>query len=274
MIHRQIWAAIGYRRPISHFSVYRQLLEGKHGLEIGGPSAIFARRNRLPLYPLIGSLDGCNFSHSTLWEPSLEQGQNYVYDNRKASGYQFIRDAVDISDIPAQTYDFVLSSHSLEHVANPLRALAEWRRVLKPSGALLLILPNKHATFDHRRPVTQFAHLLDDFSNNVQEDDLTHVPEILELHDLSMDRAAGSPQAFKERSLNNLQYRGMHHHVFDASLIAEMLTYVGMSIITSDSAPPFHLITLAQRVGRPQLDATLADVARVGKSAPVRDSAA
>jgi ubiquinone/menaquinone biosynthesis C-methylase UbiE len=36
----------------------------------------------------------------------------------------------------------------LEHLPNPLQAVFEIRRVLKPGGQLLLVLPWKDATFD------------------------------------------------------------------------------------------------------------------------------
>ena len=38
--------------------------------------------------------------------------------------------------------------------------------------------------------------MLDDFSHDTQEDDLTHLPEILQLHDLSMDPPAGMRNNF------------------------------------------------------------------------------
>ena len=47
-----------------------------------------------------------------------------------------------------------------------------------------LVVPHKDKTFDHNRPVTSLNHLEEDLDNDVDEDDLTHLPEILELHDL------------------------------------------------------------------------------------------
>src|SRR6185503_5259726 len=45
--------------------------------------------------------------------------------------------------------DYVLASHVLEHVANPVAALAEWYRVVRPDGIIYLIVPNRLSTFDH-----------------------------------------------------------------------------------------------------------------------------
>lgn len=42
---------------------------------------------------------------------------------------------------PASTFDIVVHSDTLEHVPNPIHALAECRRVLKPGGALCYTVP-------------------------------------------------------------------------------------------------------------------------------------
>jgi SAM-dependent methyltransferase len=47
----------------------------------------------------------------------------------------------DLADLPPDTFDVVFSNHSLEHVPNPILALTEMHRVLKPGGKLLLVLP-------------------------------------------------------------------------------------------------------------------------------------
>ena len=72
-------------------------------------------------------------------------------------------------------------SHCIEHIANPLKAISEWKRILKDNGLILLIVPHKDKTFDHNRPITSLSHLIEDMKTDVQEDDSTHLPEILEL---------------------------------------------------------------------------------------------
>jgi SAM-dependent methyltransferase len=207
---------------------YRSFVDGKYGIEIGGPSALF--KTVLPLYQFVGGLDGVNFSTDTVWEGSIQAGDNFTYYYKK-SGHQYIADATDLGEIPSARYDFLLSSNCLEHVANPLKALAEWKRVIKDDGVLVLVLPNKVSNFDHRRPFTKFEHLLEDYGRDVGEDDLTHLDEILALHDLSMDPPAGDLAQFTERSQRNFQNRTLHHHVFDAPLIEQMLDHVGFEIL-------------------------------------------
>jgi SAM-dependent methyltransferase len=50
---------------------------------------------------------------------------------------------VDIHDLPYATdsFDLVVHSDTLEHVSNPLRALEECRRVLRPNGSLCFTVP-------------------------------------------------------------------------------------------------------------------------------------
>ena len=236
------------RHRLQSYRAAKPLVKGRRGLEIGGPSDLFAAGGPLPLYPLAGSLDNCNFSASTVWEGRIIEGQTFVYDRRRPPGRQFIAEAGDLEPIAANTYDFVLSSHTLEHAANPLRALRAWMRVLKDDGGLVLILPHYEGTFDHRRPVTTLQHLIDDEQRGTREDDLTHLDEILARHDLSRDPAAGDLSAFTARSMRNAENRCLHHHVFDTALVADMLGTAGLALEVIERLPPYHIVAVARPI--------------------------
>jgi SAM-dependent methyltransferase len=66
----------------------------------------------------------------------------------------------DLSAVPSGSEDFVIASHVLEHIADPLGALAEWHRVIRPGGFLYLCLPDMRGTFDATRARTTLAHLV------------------------------------------------------------------------------------------------------------------
>lgn len=221
------------------------LLHGKKGLEMGGPSQVFQSGNLIPVYPIIGSLDGCNFSSKTIWEGDITAGQTYAFSHSRPKGYQFISEAANLSVIPSQSYDFILASHVLEHTANPLKAITEWLRVLRKGGVLLIIVPDPAMTFDHKRSPTTFSHLLEDFQKNVGEDDITHLEEILTYHDLSLDPPAGNFESFKKRSEENYKNRCLHHHVFSEELMREILEYFNSEIKDVFTTAPFHIIALA-----------------------------
>lgn len=219
-------------------------LTGKNGLEIGGPSNGFRRSGALPLYRYAARMDNCNFSAETVWEGAIDDSIPFTPEPESGAGTQYVREATGLSGIANQTYDFVCSSHALEHVANPLRALEEWKRVLRPGGILVLVLPHKHSAFDHRRPVTTLDHLVEDYRRGVGEDDLTHCDEILELHDLSLDLDAGDFEAFRERSLQNESNRCLHHHVFDEELVVRMAGYAGFETLSVELFHPYGIILI------------------------------
>jgi SAM-dependent methyltransferase len=218
-----------------------------HGLEIGGPSEFFRIETSFPIYGVAASVDNVNYSTRTFWEGSLQEGNNFKYDHSKEPGYQFICEASELSPIPDGKYDFVASCHTLEHCANPIKALYEWRRVLKDDGWLALVLPHKAGTFDHRRMVTEFEHLLKDYRDNVTEDDETHFGEILEKHDLRLDPGQKSRADFEKWIQDNPVTRGAHHHVFDPGLAIALVDYAGFEVVTAQVTLPFHIFIVAQK---------------------------
>jgi SAM-dependent methyltransferase len=246
------WAGAIGRRAIGRsarcFSGYRRLFSERVGLEIGGPSPLFQRLGGFPVYQFVGRIDNCNFAPNTEWSAHVP-GRTFIYDRRRAPGEQFLYEAHSLRDIPEESYDFVLSANALEHVANPVRALMEWIRVLKKGGPLLVAVPNKVLTFDHRRTVTTLAHLLEDYEQQIEEDDLTHLPEILALHDLRRDPPAGDFAAFKARSERNLENRCLHHHVFDIDVVDALLRHLGLRVLAVECVADYQIIAMAQKPG-------------------------
>jgi SAM-dependent methyltransferase len=52
-------------------------------------------------------------------------------------------DAQRMEGVDDATYDFVVSSHCLEHLESPIEALAHWLRITKPGGHLIIIIPDE-----------------------------------------------------------------------------------------------------------------------------------
>ncbi len=229
------------------FQAYQGLFSGKRGIEIGGPSQVFTKGGIFPLYPIVGYLDNCNFGDVTVWEGDIRQGHTFQFDRRKPPGRQYILEATAMRALDPGAYDFVLSSHVLEHVANPILALTEWKRLLADDGMLVLLLPDRVRTFDHRRPPTTMEHLIADFEAEMKEDDLTHLPEILALHDLKRDPEAGDSEAFRRRSIHNIENRCLHHHVFDAGLAVSLVEYSGLKVQVVEEVYPHHILVLAKK---------------------------
>lgn len=84
------------------------------GLDVGG-----GRDSLAPLrefFPLIGSL--------------------FVYDACHG-------DAQELVNLPDESFDFLYSSHCLEHLRDPRIALRNWLRVVKPGGYLVIQVPDE-----------------------------------------------------------------------------------------------------------------------------------
>lgn len=263
---RSVWNSEGFRgiiRNIYHrvfqpklksFGNYFHLFSNKYGLEFGGPSSIFRRNGQFPVYKVAKDIDNCNFNFNTIWEGTISPGRTFSYDKKQNPGWQYVGDATDLSFIPVhKKYDFLLSFHVLEHIANPIKVLNEWIRSLTPQGVVALGVPHKENTFDCYREVTLLSHMVDDYKNNISEDDLTHLDEVLNFHDFSLDSGQINKEDFVRMIKNNHEYRVLHHHVFSTKLVIQLLDYVGLQILTVETFLPWHILILAQKALNPEL---------------------
>lgn len=89
---------------------------------------------------------------------------------RVGSGRQILRlDARDLAPICDGCADFVFSSHLLEDFAwcDIHRALAEWRRILRPGGLLVAVCPDERRYREHCQAIGERPnehHTIEDFS--------------------------------------------------------------------------------------------------------------
>jgi len=81
--------------------------------------------------------------------------------------------AVDIvapgDEIPvaAESQDFVINSHVLEHFPDPINALKEWYRVVRPGGYIFMIVPHKERTFDRDQARTTVGELQERYATKI-----------------------------------------------------------------------------------------------------------
>lgn len=226
------------------FSKFKDSFKNKKGLEIGGPTKLFATQS-LPIYKYAKKIDECNFSKNTIW---IDNANGISAHLEGKLGSILICEGSNISEITDESYDFILSSHNLEHFANPIKALKEWLRVLKTGGTILLVVPEKKYMFDRKRDFTSFEHLIDDFKNEIDETDMTHLNEVLEKHDFNFDPdAKGNFTSFKNRCINNFEYRSLHHHVFSHEVLKKLFLYLDIKIICQYNIPLFHQIIVGKK---------------------------
>jgi SAM-dependent methyltransferase len=230
---------------LSCFNQVLPSLAGKRGLEIGGPSTVFRDWFRpFPIYKYVAELDNSVFSRSTVWADHSDEFNFYP----GKTGKNIFGDGSFLSSISDESYDFVLSSHNLEHFANPIRALKEWGRVLKHGGLMVVVLPHYAKCFDYRRKPAPLQHMIDDYVRNVGEDDLSHVEESYAAYLLEHPKA--SPEelaAFRGLLETNFTHRMMHHHCFDEFNSRELLQEVGLKIDSVEVKSPFHIFLVAHK---------------------------
>lgn len=81
-------------------------------------------------------------------------------DYSKVVTPHIIDDGELLTTIKDGTYDFLVSSHQLEHCMSPLTALENHLRVVKSGSYLFYAIPDKNHTFDKHRTVTPFCKLV------------------------------------------------------------------------------------------------------------------
>ena len=136
-----------------------KLLDGLEGLEIGGSAHnSFGLKTR--------NVDNTN------------ELTCFKQEEIKLCGESLPVDIVSPGDqLPLEdnSVDFVISSHVIEHFPDPIKALREWYRVVKPGGYLYIIAPHKERTFDKERSRSTLAELIERHETGKQ-------PEILNEH--------------------------------------------------------------------------------------------
>lgn len=65
-------------------------------------------------------------------------------------------------DLPFEneSYDYVLSSHVIEHFFDPVKAIKEWLRVIKKGGYIFIIAPNQKELPTETRPCTKLEEII------------------------------------------------------------------------------------------------------------------
>lgn len=234
-----------FRRPINNLSDYTERLTGLRALEIGGTSEVFSDRGALPIYRCIDSLDNVNFAKEEVWHGRESAKESFLFHPQKRPGKNMICEGNALTSIADNSYDAVISSNVIEHFANPIKAVKEWSRVVRPGGYVLTVTPEKNDWIDHKRTLTTWDHILNDYTSDMDEDDTTHVEDVI----ANTDRDLLLPHEAKgleDLCRRNLETRTVHHHTFNTALAVRIMQYSGLDVVAIDKDCPTSIITLAQ----------------------------
>ena len=209
---RILWNRLFFRIKMSRgVKKLIPLFSGKKGIRIGGM--------------LSGEFQEC-LSYSTkvidvnIVRERLGQPTNADY----------LTDATNLYFAKDDEFDFVCSSHVLEHLVNPIKALYECKRVIKRGGIIYCGVPDKRFTFDHRRQRTPLSHLIDDYQKNVAQNDTTHIQDLVDKWDERLDLCWDNRQQLLEHIRAN-PLSGIHHHVWIKDDVVELFKYVHLEIV-------------------------------------------
>ena len=121
-----------------------------------------------------------------------------------------VTDAHTLAGIESESQDFAVANQVLEHLENPLLAIENMLRVVKPGGVVFLSLPDKRHTFDARRPVTSFEHILEDYNLGPEGSREGHYREWMDL----VENVAPAEFAERLNFLMNVLHYPIHFHVW------------------------------------------------------------
>lgn len=127
-------------------SAIGQIFLSGQGIEVGGGSTPF------PLPP------GAVAAYGDI--RNLEELRGYFGATEVALSATI--DAQTFAGVRNETQDFVIAAHVIEHLLDPIGAIVQAIRVLKPGGIYILAVPDMRLTFDADRPETTLEHVLAD----------------------------------------------------------------------------------------------------------------
>lgn len=166
-------------------------------------------------------------------------GRDFVTPSR-------IDDGESLATLPDSSRDFVIASHLIEHLRNPIGALRNWCRVTRPGGLIYLAVPDKRLTFDRARVRTTLEHLiLDDRDPSVSRDFEHFLDYAIHVH-----KAEGLAAIAEARRLAEADF-SIHYHVFMPADAVRLIQWVSanvtpLDIVEGPAAPPgdvgFHML--------------------------------
>jgi predicted SAM-dependent methyltransferase len=127
-----------------------------------------------------------------------------------------VDDGEHLASVADASQDFVIANHFLEHCEDPLGALGNMIRVLRPGGVLYLAVPDKRYTFDADRPVTTTNHVLRDHLEGPEASRRAHYEEWARLVD-KVDEPEAHATALLERGYS------IHFHAWTQAELLEVL---------------------------------------------------
>jgi len=134
-----------------------------------------------------------------------------------------ICDATSLTPVADRSVDFVIANHVLEHLTDPLSALREWLRVLRPGGHAYVAVPDHANPLDRLRPITPPDHMIADFEMRAQRLDLDRAHYSEWVASTRPDLPAEQRSEI-EAGLVSAHY-AIHFHTFSRETFAQLMEH-------------------------------------------------
>jgi len=120
-----------------------------------------------------------------------------------------------------ESYDYVISSHVIEHIFDPIAAIKEWLRVIKPGGYVFTIAPLKEFVPYEDRPITLLSELIDRHEGRLKPENV----KMSEKQQCVVNDSDDLPVVYVQEILSN--HETGHFTVFDPNLFVKMCAWIG-----------------------------------------------
>jgi ubiquinone/menaquinone biosynthesis C-methylase UbiE len=120
-----------------------------------------------------------------------------------------------------ESYDYVISSHVIEHIFDPIAAIKEWLRVIKHGGYVFTIVPLKQFVPYEERPFTSLLELISRHNGTLKPENV----KMSEKQQWVVNKEDELPVEYVQEILSN--HETGHFTVFDMKLFVNMCAWIG-----------------------------------------------
>jgi SAM-dependent methyltransferase len=153
--------------------------------------------------------------------PLAELRQDYCPEpaNAKMAPVHVVDDGEKLTKFEAESEDFIVANHFIEHTEDPIGTIKRFLEVLRPQGVLFMAVPDMRFTFDKERPLTTMDHLLRDYTQGPEWSREGHFREVVEV----VNHITGDALEPEVRRLMDMNYC-IHFHVWNAVTLMQFLS--------------------------------------------------
>lgn len=214
---RRRWRDRVMRAPAADRLIHREDLARRYlsgdGIEIGA----FSMPVRVPPGARVRYVD---------YACRAELLERYAVATTQAAGVpetDVVDDATTLATFADGSLDFVIASHVLEHLEDPVGALRSMVRVLRPGGALFLVLPDARFSFDAARERTTVEHVLADHEHGPERSRRQHHEEWARfIEGVGEEGVAARADEFAAQDARH------HFHVWELDTFVELIVALGL----------------------------------------------